>query len=179
MGAMSKRYLWLGLSVAIVAAIGYGIFRFFNPSVGFTYYEPSYLPARTSIKARQIYLFVPSSRFMVEQNFRTENWIYSISEYKTDSGIGSAMQDYDAKSVKPTCNINTTPVKTRYRLCHWIDYGKIDVHEVRFYKGETFVRSFIPTELSQEISIQEIEKYIDSFSPKSTIGLPVLRSNGA
>ena len=175
---MTKKSTILTIIVSLVLVIGFVVFRIFNPNVGFTYYEPSYLPPGISIKAKRISInkYAPTQ---VEQNFRTEDWVYSISEYKASEEIGSTEQNYDEKSTKPTCNIETSPAMTKYRLCHWIDYGKIDVHEIKFIKGGTFINAQIPTKTSEVISVEDIDKFVDSFNKKSTIGLPVLRSSGA
>lgn len=174
----SKKQLFLAILIAVILIIGWFVFRWLNPSVGFAYFEPSYLPPNVSIKAKRISInsYAPTH---VEQNFRTEDWVYSISESKADESIGSADQNYDDKSTKPTCIIEISPAKTRYRLCHWIDYGKIDVHEVKFIKDGTFINAQIPTTTNEKISVEEIGKFVDSFHKKSTIGLPVLWSNGA
>lgn len=176
MTKMSKKLL-LGILIIALVVATYIIFRLFNPSVGFKYYEPSYLPLDVSVKAKRI--SIARGYIQVEQNFRREDWVYSIREDKADGfhTIGTADQNYDDKSVKPTCFINSSPANMRYRLCHWIDYGRIDVHEVSFIKEGTFVYSQIPTTTSQQISTQDIEKYIDSFKRKSTAGLPILRSS--
>lgn len=116
----------------------------------------------------------------VEQNFRTEDWVYVIQEESADksSTIGTANQDYDPSSEIPTCRIQNTTADVRYRLCHWVDYGRINVHEVDFIKDGTRVYSQIPTQTNQAISIDQIEKYIDSFRQKRTLGFPILRSDG-
>lgn len=134
------------------------------------------MPPNVSIKARRISIMSHSST-AVEQNFRTTDWVYEIQEYKADSSIGFAEQNYDPTSIKPTCDILTSPGRQQYRLCHWIDYGRIDVHQVIFIKDGTYIRSDIPTTLQERITVQQIGKYVDSFKQKSTIGLPVLRSN--
>jgi hypothetical protein len=175
--ASSKKYVIIVFLTIVIAVIAYTVFRQINPRVGFKYFEPAYLPPSTSIKEKRI--SITNSNISVEQNFRTEDWVYSIIEGADDGTrtIGTASQNYDAKSVKPTCSINKTPANTQYRICHWIDYGRIDVHEVTFIKDGTYIYSEIPT-TEQEISIEQIEKYIDSFVQKSTTGLPVLRSIG-
>ena len=165
---------WLAVLAIVILVIGYFVFRFFNPSVGFRYYEPSYLLPNVSIKARRI--SINPSVTAVEQNFRTVDWVYEIQEYRADGSIGTAPQNYDPKSIKPTCSILSSPAGQRYRLCHWVDYGRIDVHQVIFIKDGTYTTSQIPTTLQQQISIQQIGEYVDSFKQKSTIGLPVLRS---
>jgi hypothetical protein len=172
------KFKWLGVALLVLLVIGFIIFRHANPSVGFRYYEPSYLPPNVSIKEKRI--SISKSNVSVDQNFRTEDWVYSIIEDKDDgsTSIGTANQDYDAKSVKPTCNIQSSPANIKYRICHWIDYGRINVHEVTFIKNGTYIYSSIPTATDQEISTQEIGNYVDSFAPKSTMGLPVLRSIG-
>lgn len=174
----SKKRYFLIVLVAVLLVAGWLAFRFFNPDVGFAYYVPSYLPPNVSIKARRISM-TPYSSTQIEQNFRTVDWVYEIQEYKADSHttIGTAEQNYNPMSTSPTCSILTSPAKQQYRLCHWIDYGRIGVYQVIFIKGGTYVRSDIPTTLQQKITIQGISKYVDSFMRKSTIGLPVVHSN--
>jgi hypothetical protein len=169
-----KKILFFILAV-IVIGLGVLIFRLLNPGVGFRYYEPSYLPPNVSIKALRISINAVSTA--VEQDFRTVDWVYEIQEYKADTSIGTAQQNYNPASAKPTCSILTSSMKQQYRLCHWIDYGRINVHEVIFIKDGTYIRSDIPTTLQQPISIQQIGKYVDSITQKGTTGLPVLQSN--
>jgi hypothetical protein len=171
----SKKRGFLIVLTLVFLVIGFSIFLLYNPSVGFKYYQPSYLPPNVSIMERRI--SVTGGSTSVEQDFRTVDWVYEIQEYKADSSIGTAQQNYDAKSVEPTCNILTSSANQQYRLCHWIDYGRIDVHQVIFIKDGTYITSEIPTNLQQQISIQEIGKYVDSFKQRATIGLPVLRSS--
>jgi hypothetical protein len=173
-----RKQLVISLAVLAMAIIAGAIFRYNNPSVGFTYFEPAYLPAGTSIKAKRI--DISKGYTSVDQNFRTEDWVYGIVEHRVDDtgSIDAASQNYDPESVEPTCSFSTTPAHMRYRLCHWVDYGRIDVHEVIFIKGNTYIYSEIPTGTDQTISVEQVEKYIDSFQQKSTLGLPVLRSAG-
>jgi hypothetical protein len=173
----AKKSKWLYIALFMLVVMGFIIFRLINPSVGFKYFEPSYLPSNVSIKAKRI--SITRGYTQVEQNFRTEDWVYSISEYKAAVPIGSADQNLDAQSIKPTCNLQVSPLGMSYRVCHWIDYGRINVHEVKFIKEGTFVNVQIPTTLQEQISINQIDKFVDSFKKKSTVGIPVLRFNGA
>lgn len=168
-----KKKVLIVLAAAVILMLAYLIFRLFNPSVGFTYYEPAYLPPGISVKAKRISISPYST--MVELNFRTEDWVYSIGESKADGPLPPATQNYDSESVKPTCDRLTSPAGQVYRLCHWIDYGRINVQEVTFIKGGTSVRSQIPTVVHRSIPIAQINKYVDSFKPASTTGFPVLR----
>lgn len=175
---MNRKPLFITLAALLLVVIAFIFFILFNPSIGFTYYEPSYLPEGISIKAKRISIHEHGPT-QVEQNFRTEDWVYTISEYKALEDIGSAVQNYDETSIKPTCSIEKSPGKTEYRLCHWIDYGKIDVHEIKFVKGGTFIRVMMPSGINEKISVDEISKFVDSFNERSTLGFPVLRSSGA
>ncbi|HVX23763.1 MAG TPA: hypothetical protein VG992_00220 [Candidatus Saccharimonadales bacterium] len=177
---ITKRRVVAAVALVLIIVAGWTIFRYINPNVGFVYYEPSYLPPGVSIKERRIDINFGNS-ITVSQNFRTVDWVYGIEEYSTKyyDKVGTAMQNYDPKSVKPTCDILVSLGHQRYRLCHWIDYGRIDVHEVKFSKNGTFFWVWMPSKLQQPISIPEISKFVDSFKPKSTLGLPVLRSSGA
>jgi hypothetical protein len=180
-----KRKIARGVAFVIVialAAVGIGIFRYLNPSLGFTYLEPSYLPPGVSIKQKRISI-LSGGDVEAEQDFRTVDWVYEIMEYKADgpvdgnSALGTANQNYNTDSVSPTCDILSTSRGQQYRLCHWIDYGKIGVYEVKFIEDGTFIDSQIPTTLQQKISTVEISRFVDSFKPKSSIGIPVLRTN--
>ena len=172
----AKRYGWYWALILVGLVIGFIIFRHFNPSLGFGYFEPSYLPPHTSIKAKRIN--ITRGDIKVEQNFRTEDWVYSIREYKSRDVVGTTVQNYDPKSLRPTCDTRSTPLRNLYRICHWIDYGKIDVHEAKFIKAGTFIAAQIPTTLNNSISLQQIDKFVDSFKPRSPTGFSVLHSNG-
>jgi hypothetical protein len=163
--------LYLDILIIFFAAI---IFHFFNPSLGFHYFEPTYLPPNVSIKQKRITMYPKDSR--AELNFRTEDWVYQITEGKTNNGsVGDSPQNYDSKSIKPTCVIKDTPANMHYRLCHWIDYGRIDVHEVTFTKNGTGILLRMPSETKQDITIDQIERFIDSFQPKSIHGIKINR----
>jgi hypothetical protein len=169
------------IAIAAIVLIAIIIFRYFNPSLGFKYFEPSYLPPGVSIKQRRISV-LPRGYIEAEQDFRTVDWVYEIMEYKANgpigtTSIGTANQNYNTDSIKPTCDILSSAKGQQYRLCHWIDYGRIGVYEVNFIKDGTFIDSEIPTTLQQKITISEISLYVDSFKPQWTLGIPVLRSN--
>lgn len=167
----SKKIRRLCLIAVAIVLIGYVALRLLRPGIGFTYYQPGYLPPGVSIKARRITIIRNDAS--VEQDFRTNDWVYEIQEYKARTSIGTAAQNYDPKSVKPTCSLLTSPVGQHYRLCHWVDYGQIDLHQVIFIKSGTYIRADIPTSLQQPISTAEINKFVDSFKHASTRGLPV------
>jgi hypothetical protein len=172
-----KKYRWGLLAVLVVIVTGIAADRVINPPLPFKYFEPAYLPPGVSVKAKRISVTRGSTE--AEQNFRTEDWVYSIREYKATEGIGQAKQDYDARSIQPTCILLTTSKGMPFRLCHWTDYGRIGVYEVKFIKEGTFVNAQIPTTLQQRISSHQMATFVDSFARKSSRGFPVLRSNGA
>lgn len=171
---MTNKRLLIGLMALIVGLVGIFTFNYANPRIGFKYYEPSYLPPNTSIKAKRVDII--GGIISVDQNFRTENWVYSIRQYKAEGTIGDANQDYDPKSIKPTCSLKTSPNNMTYRLCHWIDYGRIDVQEIKFIKDTTLIFAQIPSSIDQPIKPQNIDKFVDSFQQKSPRGFPVLRA---
>lgn len=164
--------------------LGAGVVWYLTPPVDFTYYEPTSLPPGMSIQQKRVTVLSPvgsSTRtFSAGQNFRTEDWVYEIYQYR-DKGLAieSALQDFDASSVKPTCSFYTSPGRQYYRLCHWVDYGRIGVYEIKFTRGGTRFDVRMPTEVNQKLSLEEINKFVDSFTPKSTFGLPVLVTSGA
>jgi hypothetical protein len=177
-----KSRIIIYISTALIVLVAVVIFRYFNPSLGFKYFEPSYLPPGISIKQKRISI-LSGGYIEAEQDFRTVDWVYEIMEYKADglvdgnSSIGTASQNYNTASIKPTCDILSSDKDQQYRLCHWIDYGRIGVYEVKFIKDGTFINSEIPTTLRQKITINEVSQYVDSFKSRWTLGVPVLRSN--
>ena len=99
---------------------------YLSAHLGFTYFEPDYLPPGISIKAKRIDVSHGSIIHGVEDNFRTENWVYGIGEAGTvgspsaasdDAYIGAADQNYDMNSIQPTCNFIASPKGQRFRLC--------------------------------------------------------------
>lgn len=182
----NKKQLLLASAISGLIVLVIGIFLFVRAStvLDFTYYEPSYVPPHTAILQKRIVVWRPEpSQDIVlrsaELNFRTEDWVYAIREWKHDGqAIPEARQNYDETSEKPTCSFYDTAKGQRFRLCHWVDYQAIDVHEVKFIKGTTFFDIQIPTKLTEKISVDELRKFVDSFEPKSTFGVPVKEITG-
>jgi hypothetical protein len=174
---LTGAYIVLGIIILVVALVIYWIAHTFFPSLGFTYYEPTYLPPGVSIKERRIDIYHNNNK-TAEMNFRTVDWVYSLAEYPSEgnNNLGTARQNFSVDSIKPTCSLLTTPQKTKYRLCHWVDYGHYSVYEVRFTHGGTYMWGRLVENLSTKLGPTEIGKFIDSFQPKSTHGFPVLRS---
>lgn len=173
---MSKKRVLVSALLVLIFLLGFLIDSVIHPRMNFTYYEPSYLPDGISIKQKRIQ--IASGDKSASQNFRTEDWVYDITEFKADTDIGSANQDYSPTSKQPTCELRTTPKHQQYRVCHWIDYGKIDVTEVKFIKQGTFIWAAMPIEVGKQLPLTQIDTFIDSFHKSSTWGFPVIRSNG-
>ncbi|MDB5176236.1 MAG: hypothetical protein JWM81_1094 [Candidatus Saccharibacteria bacterium] len=173
-----KHHLYRYIALAAFLLIGLAGYHYLHPALGFSYYEPSYLPPGVAIKAKRI--LIANGRATASLNFRTEDWVYEIIESKAgEDTVGPSDHNYDAKSVKPTCKGVLSAHGQPYRLCHWIDYGKISVYEVAFIKGGTMIHAQIPTRLQQTVSTDEVGHFVDSFAAKRAVGLPVLRSNAA
>lgn len=178
----SSRFHWspkltritIVLIILIPVTVSYGISRVAPPKLTFTYYEPSYLPPNVSVRDKSIMDFHGDRSVWLS----LAPAIYAIQETSGPDGIPSAAENYDPTSVKPTCHIGKTPNKTPYRVCHWIDYGRTNVNEVQFGHGNTWIVSWVPTSLDQHLTIDQIERYIDSFAPKSPQSLPIKYSSG-
>lgn len=175
--AITKRRVIAAAFLLFAACIAYAVFRYYNPTLGFKYFEPAYLPPHVQVIEKRV--SITRGHASVQQNLRAVDWVYAINEYKAGT-LGYTQQvveeNYDPTSVKPTCHAAQTAAGMQYRVCHWIDYGFINVHEVKFIKEGTQVRALIPTKVSQGIPIPQIEKFVDSFERKSTLGIPVQRS---
>jgi hypothetical protein len=135
---------------------------------GFKYLEPKKLPPGVKIVGKRISVMSEAGKVygvQAEINLRPVDWVYSIRESKSDgpAPVASA-QNYDPNSVKPSCSQESTP-KHSYRLCHWIDYGTINVYEVKFAQGGTFIDAQIPLETKDQISVSSFNSFVDSFIP--------------
>jgi hypothetical protein len=174
----NKLYICIVALLAVLATVTYLAYSN-SHSLGFTHFYPEYIPGGNSIKAQRMSLYKDKRPNSTELNFRIEDWVYSIAEWKDDDDtIGTAKQDYDNTSAKPTCSVKTSQQKMPYRLCHWIDYGYIDVYQVRFIKKDTFIRAMIPGKLTNKISENDIDKFVDSFKQKSTSDMEIRRPVG-
>lgn len=144
---------------------------------GFQVLMPKSLPSGQKITGQRINIWhqrdeegIPTRKIeslSAELNLRKEDWVYAIREYRafSDEGTKTRLTNYDATSVQPTCIQQTSLQRTTYRLCHWIDYGRISVFEVKFVKQQTYIWTTFPTTLQKPISAQELDEYVDSFSP--------------
>jgi hypothetical protein len=134
---------------------------------GFQYYVPQKLPRGIHITDSRISVFEEANTIYsvgAELNFRTEDWVYSIREYRSGGAPEvTKLRDFNTDSILPTCMQRTTEAGQGYRLCHWLDYGRISVYEIKFAKGDTYFDSQFPAKKSQVIPMSELDAYVDSF----------------
>jgi hypothetical protein len=97
-------------------------------------------------------------------NFRTQDWVYSIQESKdTEGHVTTALKNYNPTSIGVTCIQENTVKQISYRLCHWTDYGRISVYEIKFSQQGTFISSRMPVAKGQGVHISDLNTYVDSF----------------
>jgi hypothetical protein len=170
-----KRWLFILPAIFISLPLAaFVIYRVAATNLGYTYYEPTYLPPNIAINDKYILNFNGDKTVWL----RIKRAIYGIRESNEPTGIPSAVENYDPSSRKPTCHTGKTPAAIPYRVCHWVDFGKYNVNEVKFGKGDTWIVSWLPTNLDQSVTLDQIEKYIDSFEPRSTRSLRVEYTSG-
>lgn len=153
----------------------------FNVGFKLQYYQPTKLPLGIKITDKRVVINYFDGKFYgtsVDLNFRTEDWVYSIQETKTNSNnakyISTDLENYDPNSIGVTCKQEISDLGQQYRLCHWIDYGKISVYEIKFIKNETFIETEFPSTLEQTISVAAISNYVDSFVKANVVGFKIL-----
>lgn len=156
----------------------YSVYPLMNSTYGFQYYAPTKLPAGFTVKDKRVNVISYGGKthgVSAELNLRTEDWVYSIREYRhTDEETKTSLNNYDPMSIGVTCQQQTSPQEQEYRLCHWTDYGKISVFEVKFVKGKTFIDTTFPTTTNKVVPVSELGNYVDSFKKSNTAGWPVL-----
>lgn len=178
------KYLFLIILLIIVVIIGTYRYKtthpLSDPRFGFQYYKPTVLPNGFKITDKRIDIANPDGRLYgisADLNLRTEDWIYAIRESKTNSksspdssSTSTTLYDYDPNSVGVTCKQVVSPKGQSYRLCHWIDYGRISVYEVNFIKGSTYINTQFPGTTKNTVPILEISNYVDGFTKAKAIG---------
>lgn len=161
-----------------------------EPAVGFQMYTPRKLPDGFQITDKRI--SVHSTYFYdkengdpnkirdvtLEMNLRHEDWVYAIVQRRAKSDhkaeVTATYTGYDSTSITPSCMNRTSDTGKRYRLCHWVDYGKISVFEVKFIEGDTYIDTTFPTTLQNSIEVSEIDRYVESFEATKPEGIETL-----
>lgn len=161
---------------------------------GFEYYTPTYLPEGVEIKKRQLFIQKyksggdPYGRTItntrVYLSFRDVNNVYairqrSISHYKDASTfIATNDTSYDPSSRSPSCKAVVSNA-TKYRLCHWYDYGdRYSVYEIRFILSSTAIDVELASPNNRVLSEQEIKRFVLSFTPGDPNELMIRESFG-
>jgi len=168
--------------VLLVIALPWAVYDHVQHQVDFQFYEPTQLPVGVSIRQKRLDRGgYGGSPVRIELDFRRVDWVYSVDELKATNARHDTMttlHNYDPTSVGVTCTQRHTASGMSYRLCHWIDYGRINVYQINFVKGGTYVTCQMPNESKTVISVASLDAFVDSFKPASTAGLPVLDAVG-
>lgn len=156
----------------------YSVYPLMNPEHGFIYYAPTKLPTGFTVTQKRVAVIKTNSKTLgvyAELNLRTEDWVYEINESKRISQeTTTSLTNYDPKSVGVTCKQQASLKAQKYRLCHWIDYGRISVFEVKLNINDTHISSTFPADINRVVSDSELMEYVDSFRKSNTAGWPVL-----
>jgi hypothetical protein len=138
-----------------------------DPKWGFQFYVPQKLPYGFRITDSRISVGSSDGKVFgigAEMNFGTKNWIYSLSESRNTEDYKHAdSQNFNPDSVNPTCMQRITKSHQEYRLCHWLDYDRISVYEIKFIKGNVNFDTNFPAKKGQIIPMSELDTYVDSF----------------
>ncbi len=176
--------MFLGIILAVALFAGSYWYQSTHPlsnwRFGFQYYKPTELPAGFHITDKRIDILSPDGKLFgidAEMNLRTEDWVYSITESKVmegDSDVYTSLNNYDPSSIGVTCRQGHSPKLQLYRLCHWVDYGRISVYEVKFIRGNTYINTDFPGKTSSVVPVSVIDRYVDSFVKGSATGFKIL-----
>jgi len=192
-----RRHIFLvtlvsGIAIVALFLAGYGVYinrltrydrdPLSDPAVGFQMLEPTKLPPGIKITDKRLGLNHSAPHKIrntwAELNFRTEDWVYSIQESKAGDvdkeETITTLTNFDPSSVQPTCTQRKSPHGSTYRLCHWIDYGRISVYEINNIQQGVYILTRFPTLLQKPLTVEDTDAYIDSFKPVNSSGLPIL-----
>ena len=149
-----------------------------DPTAGFQFLVPTKLPAGFRITAKWINIKHGASGTLksvaVEMNLRTEDGVYDIQESRaTNEDTSTSLRNFDPMSVLPTCASRESSDGQQYRLCHWVDYGKISVYEVEMITQGVYIHTSFPTTRDRVLSDEELGTFVDSFAPSNPSGIPI------
>jgi len=171
------RLLVLGSVVLVVGALAlvwqWHYYKDNHPlsdsKLGFQFYEPGFLPSGFRVTDKRVSVFESGGKVRgvaAEMNFRTEDWAYGILESRhAGQDVHTDLRNFDPTSKEVTCTQGASPSNKAYRLCHWLDYGRISVYEIQFVQEGTFIDVQFPAAKDVAIHGADIEKFIDSFAP--------------
>jgi hypothetical protein len=153
-----------------------------DPVVGFQMLEPAKLPPGIKITDKRLNLRHSSPHKIkstsAELNLRTEDWVYDIQESKAESSDETEtvtdLRNFNPSSIQPTCTRGKSSKGQTYRLCHWTDYGRISVYEVKNIQKGVYIDTLFPASLQKPIALEDVDAYVDSFKPADPSGLPIL-----
>ena len=185
---LSKKNVLLIVGAILVLSLAYLLYMTINPLANpkyyFQYYSPTRLPVGFHITAKRIDVSGSDGQtygVSVDLNFRTEDWVYGISESKANSDsspdsstTATTLNNYSPSSVGVTCRQVSSPKGQSYRLCHWIDYGRISVYEINFIKSGTYIGTQFPGTLQHVVPVSEISDYVDSFEKSIALEFPIV-----
>lgn len=188
MSTVSKKNISLVLTAIVaVVLIIFGVFSYHrvqktdplkDAKLGFQYLYPTRLPSGIRIVSSRIAVKHAAGggygSVAAEMTFRDSEWVYGIQEARANGeDVAVKSNDYSPASVLPTC-VQKTSGEQSFRLCHWIDYRKISVFEVKFIKSGVYVVARLPSTINKPISEAELMAFVQSFNPADASGLPVL-----
>lgn len=150
-----------------------------DSKLGFQYLYPAQLPRGIHIVSQRIDAsHSPGGQFAsvaAEMTFRQEDWVYGIRETKLKGeNIPTQLNNYSVASTKPSCKQVAMSHQSSFRLCHWIDYGRISVFEVKLVKAGVYIEATLPTSIDKPITESELRTFVSSFEPADPSGLPIL-----
>lgn len=192
----------LGAILVLVLGIsGWGIYSYQNSpgyliskyGQGATYFVPNYLPAGVDIKRRTLFLTEfreggdPDGKLVhlvsVSLSFRDVDNVYGINEYPSsqsdEKSLTAEIDNYSTLSATPTCKQSRASADMPFRLCHWIDYDRYDVYEMKFVKDKTYIWVELMANKGTTMSESELQHFVGSFEPANPSNLTVRRSSGA
>ncbi len=151
-----------------------------DSKVGFRLLYPNTLPPGYAVKTKTIYIHHSRPHVLkdasIVMSFRKQDALYGIQERRANNEdtTTTKLDNFDPVSKEPTCTQRQTPKGQEYRLCHWIEFGKVSVFEVKLIMQGIYFQATFPASQDAPLSETELNAFIDSLHVINPSGISIM-----
>lgn len=170
------------------------IYRYYNPQSLITYkiYEPTYLPDGLTINERILRYETPDLLWWVKPEVSVSARAYAGDNYVSIYNIATTDEDIDScntgsNSDSGSCEMHTSPGGVLYKRTlgyifsdpntRPLVYDLLISEGVSFVRGGTLAGFSMPRDDHQPLSVEELDKIVDSFQEVSINDYDILHTH--